>query len=81
MVDHLAQVRQLRALSGNTRPTDDLVADMLAGTNRVRDILDHARVFPLRPRTLQDLESGIVGLQRSLVELRNRVEPTTLGAA
>ncbi len=80
-VDHLAQVRQLRALSGVHRDQDAVLADMLVGARRIESILIQAQTFPLRPRTLQDLENSLEGLRRSAIELRMRVVPTAPGAA
>jgi hypothetical protein len=79
--DHLAQVGQLRALAGVTRPTDALTAEMLTGARRLESIVAQWQAFPPRARTLDDAANAIEGLRRSIGELRTRIAPGAPEAA
>lgn len=68
--DHMAQVRQLRALAG-PRPVDNLVADMRSGVSALDTIVGRWGVFPPRPSTMADADALVEGLKRTLVELRH----------
>ena len=66
-VDHLAQVRQLRALAGND---DDRITDMLSAVRRLDGIVSNWQTFGARPRSLQDAEHIVEGLRQTLIALR-----------
>jgi hypothetical protein len=71
--DHMAQVRALRNLAGDTRPTDTLLADMLVAARRLEGIVSQWATFAPRPRTIIDAEHMIEGLRRSLADLQTRI--------
>jgi hypothetical protein len=79
--DHLAQVRALRTLAGNTRPMDTLIADVLVAARRLEGIVGQWPTFPPRQRTILDAEHTIEGLRRSIADLRTRVSPDEPEAA
>lgn len=72
MSDHLAQVRQLRALAGNS---DQRIDDLQAAVRRLDSIVSAWRTFGPRPRSLQDAAMLVEGLQRSIRDLRNGGPP------
>ncbi|WP_092409755.1 hypothetical protein [Dokdonella immobilis] len=66
-VDHLAQVRQLRALAGNQ---DQRIVDLQSAIRRLDSIVTNWQTFGPRPRSLQDAELIVEGLRRSIADLR-----------
>ena len=70
IADHLAQVRQLRALAG-TRPHDELIADMHRGAQRLECMLRNWLTFPPRESMLVDADNALEGLRQSLRQLRS----------
>lgn len=68
-VDHLEQVRQLRALAGK-RTQDDLIIEMHSGAALLESTLSRWRTFDPRRTSINDVEVLLEGLRRSLRELR-----------
>lgn len=66
-VDHLAEVRAMRALAGNQ---DQRITDLQAAVRRLDSIVTNWQVFGPRPRSMQDAETIIEGMRRSLIDLR-----------
>jgi hypothetical protein len=76
VIDHLAQVRQLRALAGEPRSIDELVDGMHSAARKLESLIGHWRTFSPRPRAIQDVENLIEGLRRNLHDLRLQASRT-----
>lgn len=73
-VDHLAEVRAMRALAG-TRPSDEVIAGMHTGAQRLESLTRQWLTFPPRPSTITDAENTVEGIRRALIELRAGGQP------